>query len=163
MPLGDRELRRFLKERDVHARLVYPGVPTPTVPAAARALGVEVGLIVKSLLFMADDVPALVIAAGERRVDYRKLAGALAVSRRRLRLAEPAEALEISGFVVGAMPPFGHRRRLTTLIDSLSVPPGQLLYGGGGTREAMLEFSTETLRRVTAGSWLPLTREADVG
>lgn len=161
--MTDDDLARFLAEKGVDARLVRPGQPTPTVPDAARALGVEPRQIVKSLVFLADGAPVLVVAAGEARIHYPSLARALGLSRRRVKLASPEEALERSGFPVGAMPPFGHRRPLATLADASSLNPGGedpgrvILYAGGGTDAALLEVSLATLLRVSGARLADLT------
>lgn len=155
--LGDRHLAAFVEAAGVEAELHYPGVPTPTVPDAARALGVPPEAIIKSLVFVADERPVLVIAAGEVRVGYRLLADALGVPRKRLRMASPDEALAITGFAVGAMPPFGHRTRLATLVDSASVVRDADVYGGGGTDHALLRVPVETLLRTTEARYLRLS------
>jgi prolyl-tRNA editing enzyme YbaK/EbsC (Cys-tRNA(Pro) deacylase) len=49
---------------------------TKTAEDAARAIGCDVGQIVKSLVFVADDEPVLVLASGRNRVDVAKLAAA---------------------------------------------------------------------------------------
>jgi prolyl-tRNA editing enzyme YbaK/EbsC (Cys-tRNA(Pro) deacylase) len=158
--LTDKELQQWLVQKNIPARLVYPGVPTPTVPDAAKALGVESGQIIKSLVFVCDDTPYLVVAAGEARMSYRKLAEHLGVSRRKVKMASPEQALEISGFVVGAMPPFGHRERLTTLVDADSITgDDKVYYGGGGTKEALLELTLVTLLDVTGAVVVPLTEQ----
>jgi prolyl-tRNA editing enzyme YbaK/EbsC (Cys-tRNA(Pro) deacylase) len=110
--LTDTHLQTFITHHAIPARLVYPGVPTPTVPDAAKALGVDSKQILKSLVFLCDETPHLIIAAGERRIDYKKLATVSRLSRRKVRMATPDEALSISGFEVGAMPPFGHKEVL---------------------------------------------------
>jgi prolyl-tRNA editing enzyme YbaK/EbsC (Cys-tRNA(Pro) deacylase) len=156
--LTDKELRQWITERSVAAKLVYPGVPTPTVPDAAKALGVESQQILKSLVFLCDGQPRLVVAAGEARIAYKKLADVLDLSRRKVKMASPEGALEISGFEVGAMPPFGHVQILTTFIDSDSVRGDYAVYyGGGGTKDALLELSLATLLEVTKATVVPLT------
>ncbi len=156
--LDDHDLRRFLKVRGIDAELVYPGVPTPTVAAAARAVGVGEAAIVKSLVFLADGVPTLVVAAGRARIEMRRLAEAVTLSRRRLRFASPDQAHAITGFEVGAMPPFGHRQQLPTLVDRLSLAAEGIVFAGGGSRQALLKLSIETLIAATSGSWHPLTQ-----
>jgi prolyl-tRNA editing enzyme YbaK/EbsC (Cys-tRNA(Pro) deacylase) len=158
MPLDDKDLQRFICERAIAAELVYPKKPTPTVPAAAQALGVAPKNIIKSLVFIANGEPLLVIAAGEAPIDTGRLRETLGVSRRKLKLASPEEALRVSGYEIGAMPPFGHKQVLPTLIDSLSVTEG-VLYGGGGTKAAMLKLERATLLEITQGQVLPLTKE----
>src|ERR671928_1294313 len=59
-----------------------------TAPAAAEALGVEVGQIANSLVFDADGEPLLVLASGAHRVDTGKLAAQLGVSS--VKRADPA-------------------------------------------------------------------------
>jgi prolyl-tRNA editing enzyme YbaK/EbsC (Cys-tRNA(Pro) deacylase) len=53
-----------------------------TAPLAAEALGCKVGQIAKSLSFVVQDHPILVIASGDQRVDDRKLARLLGVTRK---------------------------------------------------------------------------------
>jgi prolyl-tRNA editing enzyme YbaK/EbsC (Cys-tRNA(Pro) deacylase) len=156
--LTDKELQHWIIERAIPAKLVYPGIPTPTVPDAARALGVKSEQILKSLVFLVDTRPHLVIAAGEARISYKKLADHLGLSRRKVKMASVEGALDMSGFEVGAMPPFGHKEVLTTFVDADSVGGDYAVYyGGGGTKDALLELSLETLLEVTKATLVPLT------
>ena len=155
--MTDTDLQTFITQHSIAAKLVYPGVPTPTVPDAAKALGIDSAQIIKSLVFLFDEAPHLIIAAGETRIDYKKLAEVAGLSRRKIKMPSPEEALDISGFEVGAMPPFGHKQALTTLIDANSVTSTYSIYYGGGTKSALLEFSLPTLLEVTKAQVLPLT------
>ena len=92
---------------------------TKTAQDAARAVGCDVGQIVKSLVFMAEDRPVLVLTSGANRVDLGKLGALAGVTD--VRRATPEEARAATGFAVGGTPPFGHPQRL------LDVPgPGPL-------------------------------------
>ncbi|MEJ2666864.1 MAG: YbaK/EbsC family protein [Deinococcales bacterium] len=154
---SDRDLAAYLASSGLPAQLVRPGVPTPTVPDAARALGVGPEAILKSLLFEAAGEPLLVIAAGLARVRVGALARALELPRRTVALASPEAALAATGYAVGAMPPFGHRRPLDTFVDSVSVPLAGVVYGGGGSDDVMLRLDARTLLEATQARWLPLT------
>lgn len=154
---SDRDLADYLDAAGVEGQLVRPGTPTPTVPDAARAMGVEPAAILKSLVFEVEGVPLLVIAAGEARVRVPLLARALGVTRRAVKLATPDATLAATGYPVGAMPPFGHARRLTTLVDSVSVPSEGVVYGGGGADDVMLRLNARTLLEATGARRLPLT------
>jgi prolyl-tRNA editing enzyme YbaK/EbsC (Cys-tRNA(Pro) deacylase) len=147
--LGAEGLRAWIERHEVAARIVVPGVPTPTVPSAAAALGVASRDILKSLVFIVDGAPRLVVAAGEDRLPYPALARAFDVSRRRIRLADADETLRITGYVVGAMPPFGHRAAIETLVDASCVAVPRIVYGGGGARDALLELHTDVLLSAT--------------
>jgi prolyl-tRNA editing enzyme YbaK/EbsC (Cys-tRNA(Pro) deacylase) len=161
--LDDDDLMAWVTEHGVAARLVVPGVPTPTVPAAAAALGVRPEQVLKSLVFLVAGEPRLVIAAGEDRVRYPALAAAWGVGRRALRMATPEEAQALSGYPVGAMPPFGHRVPLPTIVDARRIVSGLRVYAGGGTRSALLELETDELLRVTRARVEPLTDAPDGG
>ena len=160
-PLDPQALLAWCEAHGVRARLVRPGVPTPTVPEAAAAVGVEPERVLKSLVLWVDGVATLVIAAGEDRLSYPKLAAAFGTSRRRVRLASPDEALEITGFPVGAMPPFGHRTPLPTWVDAARVRPGLEVVAGGGARDALIRVATDDLLRATAARSAPLTDAID--
>lgn len=156
-PRSSRDLEAFCRDRRLSARVLRLDVPTPTVPAAAQVLGVAVGRIVKSLVFLVAGEPTLVVAAGEDRVSYAALARTLGVSRRDLRFASAEQALAITGYRIGAMPPFGHRRPLPTLLDDGSMPTDGLVYGGGGDVSALLEVDVNELNTVTAARKAALT------
>lgn len=159
--LGEGDVARFVAQRGLDAELVFPGRPTPTVRDAAAALGVEPAAILKSLVFLAGrdegESPVLVIAAGEARIAYPKLAGVLELSRRRVRLASAEETLALSGYAAGGVPPFAHRSPLPTLVDNVSVPAEGTVYGGGGSDRALIRLDVATLFEVTAARAVPLT------
>lgn len=158
--LDDAPLERFVRENGVDAVLVHPGAPTPSVADAARALGVPTDVIIKSLVFEVGGEPYLVIAAGEQRIAYKQLAAALGTSRKQVRMATPAYVLSVTGFPIGGMPPFGHARRLRTLVDSLSVRRGTTVYGGGGTDSSLMRVAVDTILDLTEARFLPLTQQA---
>jgi prolyl-tRNA editing enzyme YbaK/EbsC (Cys-tRNA(Pro) deacylase) len=149
-PLGPDHLTSFCRARGIAVRLLTPGVPTPTVAAAAAALGVARERILKSLVFWLGDAPFLVIAAGDDRISMPHLAAAQGVTRRGIRLATPPEALAVSGYPVGAMPPFGHLRSLPTLVDERRFPHDGVVVAGGGARDALLEVAPADLLRITS-------------
>ncbi len=155
--LTESDLEEFCRRHGVPARLRRLHVPTPTVPSAAAAVGTEPGRIVKSLVFLAQGEPLLVVAAGESRVSYPLLAAALGVGRKRVRFASPEEALLVTGYRVGAMPPFGHLSELPTLVDAVTVPESGAVFGGGGGVSALLEVDAAVLHEVTRARRVPLT------
>lgn len=142
------DLQRFIDQNQIAAEILPMEEDTPTVPDAAQALGVEENQIIKSLVFLVDGQPTLIIANGTRKVDDRLVARHFGVGRKRAKMARAEQALEITGYVVGAMPPFGHRTRLRTIVDP-GVVSHQEIFGGGGEIDAMLRLTPEELLRVT--------------
>jgi prolyl-tRNA editing enzyme YbaK/EbsC (Cys-tRNA(Pro) deacylase) len=56
--------------------------------------------------------------------------------------------LNITGYVVGSMPPFGHRQKLRTFVDP-AITTLDIIFGGGGDIDAMLRLTPAELLRVT--------------
>jgi len=121
---------------------------TPTVPDAARALGVDTEQIIKSLVFLVNDEPLLVINNGTVKTDRRKLATRLNVGKKKVKFASPEKALEITGYIVGSMPPFGHRQKLRTFVDP-AITEFEVIFGGGGDIDAMMRLTPDELLKVT--------------
>jgi prolyl-tRNA editing enzyme YbaK/EbsC (Cys-tRNA(Pro) deacylase) len=119
---------------------------TRTAEQAARAVGCELGQIVKSLVFVADGRPVLALTSGANRVDTVKLA-ALAGARE-ARRATPEEARAATGFAVGGTPPFGHPSRIRTFLDPDLLAYGEV-WAAAGTPDAVFRTTPEELQRVT--------------
>lgn len=144
------DLDQFIAENDIEAEIVHLPQETLTVAAAAAALMVRPEQIIKSVLFLADERPVLVVANGLTRINYKALADELQISRRRVKMAGAEQVLAITGYNVGAVPPFGHAVKLPVLIDG-GVLEETAVYGGGGASNALMYLSTIELQRVLQG------------
>ena len=155
------DLNRFIHSHGIEATILPMAQHTPTVADAARALGVDTRQIIKSLVFMIKGEPLLVINNGEDRVDRRKLATHLQVGRGQVKFASADQALEITGFVVGSMPPFGHKQKLKTVIDP-AIETLDIVFGGGGDINAMMRMTSSELLKVTAAQVVPLSENSTI-
>jgi len=108
---------------------------TRTAGEAAAAVGCEVGQIVKSLVFMRDGRPVIVLCAGDRRVAAERLG---------LRAARADEARAATGFSIGGIPPLAHDEPLETLIGE-SLRRFATVWCAAGTPHALFEADTESL------------------
>jgi prolyl-tRNA editing enzyme YbaK/EbsC (Cys-tRNA(Pro) deacylase) len=154
------DLQRYLNKESIAAEIVHLAEDTPTVEAAARAVGCRPEQIGKSLLFLANGQPHLVIANGTIRVGYKALADYLGISRKRLKLANAGQVLDITGFAVGTVPPFGYKQKLPTIIEARVMNQDQI-YAGGGAINALMRLKTDELLRVSEGLIVPLPHPAD--
>ncbi len=126
----------------VQERLAARGLPievqvlpdsTRTAAEAAAACGCDIGQIVKSLVFVVDERPTMVLCAGDRRVT--------AVDGR------PASADEVraaTGFAIGGVPPLGHDTELPTIVDE-SLRRFDRVWWAAGTPHAVFETDVERL------------------
>jgi Cys-tRNA(Pro) deacylase len=157
-PLSSANLQQFIDQNGIEATILTMPFHTPTVPDAAKALNVAEGQIVKSLVFVVNGSPLLVIANGTAKVDYRSIAMHLGVNRKKIKFATAEQALAITGYVTGSMPPFGHRQTLPTLIDPAITRLADI-YGGGGDIDAMLRLTPDELLRVTQGALVSVSKD----
>lgn len=142
--LAAADLKEFMERNGIRGKIHLLDVPTPTVELAAQALQVSPDAIVKSLLFLVDDLPVLVIARGTSLIDRSAVARVYGVGKKRVKLAPPEVVLTLTGYEVGAMPPFGHSQPLETLMDP-AVLEQSPVYAGGGSENAMLEIEARSI------------------
>ncbi len=150
------DFARFIAEHGIDAQIVPVEVETPTVPAAAAALGVQVAQIIKTLLFLVrDSNPVVVIVSGDTIVDRRALADRYGVGKKQVKLADPQTVARITGYPVGGVPPFGHVVTAPVFLDK-RIRLWDVVYGGGGDDHTLLRVPTVELARITQGEWIDL-------
>lgn len=88
---------------------------TKTATDAARAIGVDVGQIVKSLVFGVDGQVVLAYVSGANQLDEHKLAAAAGGAKCERVDADTVRAA--TGFPIGGVPPFGHATHLPVFVD----------------------------------------------
>jgi prolyl-tRNA editing enzyme YbaK/EbsC (Cys-tRNA(Pro) deacylase) len=125
--------------------------PTRTVHEAAKAVGCAAGQIAKSIVFVADGDPVIVIASGDHRVDTDKLAVALDVAE--VRQAAADEVRAATGFPVGGVPPFGHG--LPVVFDE-SLLRHERVFAAGGDGNSLFEVNPRELVDRTHATVVPV-------
>jgi len=153
--LGPGDLQAFLEARHIQGELLHLNTPTPTVETAALAVDALPEQIVKSILFLVDGQPVLAVTCGTSYVERRAISARFGVGRKKVKLAAPEVVTGETGFLVGAMPPFGHRQPLPTLIDR-RVLEKPVVYAGGGSDYTLLRLDPRTILQVTNGEVLDL-------
>jgi Cys-tRNA(Pro)/Cys-tRNA(Cys) deacylase len=115
--------------------------------AAAEALGIETARLAKSLVALVDGEAVFALLPGDVELAPKKLARAF--GGRSARLAEPAEAERLTGYLVGGISPFGSRRPLPVLADSRWLEHPSVCLNGG-QRGVIVELAAVDLIRVLA-------------
>jgi len=128
-------LAERLREQGLEIEVTSLDDSARTAALAAAALKVEVGQIVKSLVFLRGEEPVLVLCAGDRRVDADRLG---------LKPADADRVRQITGFSIGGIPPLGHQVELTTLIDE-SMRRFETVWAAAGTPHDVFSVATEKL------------------
>jgi len=127
------KLQSRLQESGLEVQVRELPASTRTAAEAAEACGCEVGQIVKSLVFVVDGAPTMVLCAGDRRVT--ELDG---------RPARADEARAATGFAIGGIPPLGHERELPTIVDE-SLRRFERVWCAAGTPNAVFEVELGAL------------------
>lgn len=135
---------------------------THTAAEAAAALGVDVGAIVKSLVFVAvrnanggdGEIrePVLVLVPGDRRADVDLLAAALDA---RIEKADARTVKQATGFSIGGVPPIGHPQPVPTLIDA-SFERFEVLWAAAGSAYDNFPLTREQLVAWSGGRVAPV-------
>lgn len=120
---------------------------THTAEEAATAIGCDVGAIVKSLVFLANDEPLLVLVSGPNRVDTEKLGKDLGVV---IAKSDAQRVKEATGYSIGGVPPFGHSTGLRTLIDPDLLSHDEL-WAAAGSGTAVFPIAPDALVELTQG------------
>jgi len=147
-------VKRYLREHGLETELLELDESTRTAQLAARTLGTELGSIVKSLVFLADGEPVLVLVAGDRRADTRKLRALLAA--RRVMIADADQVREATGFAIGGVAPVAHEPPLRTLIDR-NLSRFDTLYAAAGSPQAVFPITYRELMALTRGQEVDCT------
>lgn len=149
------DLEQFMQEKDIPGEMLSLEMPTPTVEAAAQAVGTSPDNIVKSILFHINDEYVLAITSGPAHIDRRAIAAYFNVGRKKVKLADPGKVLLETGYEVGAMPPFGHHASLPTLIDR-RVLKKDVVYAGGGSDQTIIRIKPAAILIATRAQVLDL-------
>jgi prolyl-tRNA editing enzyme YbaK/EbsC (Cys-tRNA(Pro) deacylase) len=139
---------------------------THTAQEAADALRAELGQIVKSLVFVVpagDELePVVCLVSGQNRVDVARLAAVTGSPD--IRRANAREANDLTGFVIGGIPPIGFERPVRVIMDpDLGRYP--TVWAAAGLPTVVFGVPPATLRILANATVAPITedrRPADV-
>jgi prolyl-tRNA editing enzyme YbaK/EbsC (Cys-tRNA(Pro) deacylase) len=145
-----RRVQAALAEKGSKAEVIELASTARTAEDAARALGVEVGAIVKSLVFTIDGAPVMALIAGDRRCDTKALPAALGRSGLVLR-ADAERVRAATGFVIGGVAPLAHPASLPTVIDD-SLGRFDVVYAAAGHPHCVFPTTVLELSLLTGGT-----------
>ncbi len=142
-------VRAHAAQRGLELRIERFPAGTRTAEDAARAIGVQVGQIVKSLVFVAGAETFVVLCSGAARVDEAKLAlvaGAAAVRR-----ATANEAKAATGYAIGGVPPFGHASPCRVVCDQGLLAFDEV-WAASGLPDAVFPIAPAQLVRISGAT-----------
>ncbi len=130
---------------------------TRTAVDAARAVGCEVGQIVKSLVFIAAGRPVVALVSGANRLDEKRLAG---VAGEPVLKADAETARSATGYSIGGVPPFGHVTEVPVFMDRDLLGYGEV-WAAAGRPDSVFEIAPERLRELSGATVADLKADAN--
>ena len=128
--------------------------PTRTVDEAAAAVGCQPQQIAKSIVFVVDGEPVVVVASGGRRIDPAAVCDVFDSAE--ARAASPEEVRAATGFSPGGVPPFSHG--LPLVIDRGLLDEGHV-WAAGGDGNTVFEVDARELAKCTHAIVAPVGQE----
>lgn len=126
---------------------------THTAQEAADAVGAPVGAIVKSLVFMAEGEPLLVLASGPNRVNPEALGQRLGLE---LGKADADAVKAATGYSIGGVPPFGHPVVLRTVMDEDFFEFDEV-WAAAGSATAVFPITPQRLHELSQATVVKVT------
>ena len=130
-------------------------VSSATVELAAQALGCEPCRISKTLSFMVDGSPKLIVTAGDRKIDNPKYKAQFCTKAKML---TPDEAVELIGHAVGGVCPFAVKDGVTVYLD-VSLKRFDTVFPACGSSNSAIELTIDELEKYSAfSSWVDVCK-----
>ena len=135
--------KNYLEQFGLADRIIVTQHSSATVAEAAEALGGDEGMIAKTLSFLQEDRPVLILADGVARVDNRKYKDRFGCKARMI----PAELVErLTGHDIGGVCPFGVNEGVTVYLDE-SLRKHEIIYPAAGTDHSGVKLTVAELER----------------
>lgn len=134
-----------LDEMDIPHKIYTHDSPVRSIAQAAAERNQDVSQVVRSILFrLSEDEYAMVLVAGPNQISWRYLRRYFRQSR--LTMASPEEVLEVTGFEVGTVSPFGLKNEIPIVVDE-SVFKQQAVSLGSGAKNTAILMTTKNLKK----------------
>jgi prolyl-tRNA editing enzyme YbaK/EbsC (Cys-tRNA(Pro) deacylase) len=128
---------------------------TKTAADAAAAIGVELGQIVKSLIFAVDGEVVLAYVSGANQLDEKKLA--LAAGGLKCTRVDADVVRQATGFPIGGVPPLGLATQMRVFIDPDLLQYDEV-WAAAGTWNDVFPIDPKVLQRAASGVVVDLRR-----
>lgn len=148
-------VRAFFAQYGIENQIKEFDVSSATVELAANALKCEPCRIAKTLSYMVDGKPILIVAAGDAKVDNQKFKAQFAAKAKMLK---PEETLSLIGYEVGGICPFAVNEGVSVYLD-ISLKRFDTVFPACGSSNSAIELTIEELERYSSYiSWIDVCK-----
>ena len=150
--------REHLRKWNMDGRIRELELSSATVELAAKALNVEGARIAKTLSYMVDGAPILIVAAGDIRVDNRKYKDTF---HTKAKMLSPEQATDLVGHAVGGVCPFGVNEGVKVYLDE-SLRRFETVFPAAGSGNSAIELTIPELEETSRCiGWVDLAKEVE--
>lgn len=139
------KVRDYFKTLNIDGRILEFDVSSATVELAAKALNCEGARIAKSISFMKNDEPILVVTAGDMKIDNAKYKKKFGVKAKML---TPDEAAKLIGHAVGGVCPFAVNDGVKVYLDE-SLKRFDTVFPACGSSNSAIEVTVAELEKLS--------------
>lgn len=137
-------VRKYFRQWDgMENRILEFPVSSATVAEAAEALGTEEKRIAKTLSFMLDEGPILIVAAGDAKVDNKKYKNTF---HKKAAMLKAGELTELIGHPAGGVCPFGIKDGVRVYLDE-SLKRFDTVFPACGSANSAIELTIPELEK----------------
>ncbi len=149
-------VKEYFRKYGMEDRVLEFDVSSATVELAAEALHCEPGRIAKTLSFMVDDAPILVVAAGDARIDNHKYKEQF---QTKAKMLTPQEAETLVGHAVGGVCPFAVREGVRVYLDQ-SLKRFRTVFPACGSSNSAIELTIAELEKYSGYvAWVDVCKD----
>lgn len=144
-----------LKKKGMLDRVIHLATSTATVAEAAEALGVEPGMIAKTLSFLQEEKPVLILTEGTAKIDNRKYKDTFHIKAKMI----PFEEVETQvGHAPGGVCPFGINENVIVYLDE-SLRQFENVYPAAGDDHSAVKLTVDELEKIAgATGWVDVCK-----
>lgn len=137
--------KEYLKKYNLDNKVVEFAVSSAIVEEAAKAINCEERDIAKTLSFIVEDKPILIVVSGDSKVDNHKYKAEFHAKAKMI----PFEDVEkLTGHAVGGVCPFGVNEGVTIYLDT-SLKRLETIYPACGSSNSAIKLTLEQLENIT--------------
>ena len=149
-------VREYLKKWKLDGNVREFEESSATVELAAKAVGCEPARIAKSMSFLVDGKPVIILLAGDVKTDNTKFKAQFHTKAVMIR---PDELPQLVGHAMGGVCPFALPQGVRVCLDA-SLKDHDTVYPAAGAGNACLRLTLAQLEQLSGGEWVDVCTKA---
>ena len=149
------QVKEYFKKHKIESRIIELPTSSATVKEAAESLGTEEALIAKTLSFIVEDKPILIVAAGDAKIDNSKYKGQF---HTKAKMIQYEDVNNLIGHNPGGVCPFAIKENVTVYLDE-SLKRFEHVYPACGSSNSAIKLSIQELEKYSNyTSWIDVCK-----